>query len=204
MLSITTLSITSCASGYKSIEPKTVYYNSTATDKDVIVAYEYNVLSKKYYRKENRKDIRVASLKITNNSDKDLVFGKDLILVNRDQKELDLVANTLVYEQLKQPFLIYILYLLATPLKITTYDSVDDDFVSDESTEDSNIPIGLILGPGITGINMVKAGTANNRFKKELNHYNLTGKTIKKGTTAYGIIGIKGNSFQALAIKVVE
>ncbi len=201
VLSITILSMTSCATGYKSIEPKTVRYNSTSKDKDVVLDYQYNVLTKKYYKKENRKGIKVASLKITNNSDKDLVFGKDLKLVNRDENELILLDNTFVYKQLKQSVPTYLLYLLLTPLKLFTSSG---DTNSRGEVEQNSIPIGLVLGPGITGINMITAGNANDKFKKELNNYNLQGKTIKKGTTAYGIIGIQGNSFQSLAVKVVE
>jgi hypothetical protein len=49
---------------------------------------------------------------------------------------------------------------------------------------------------------MIAASTANTNFKNELMQNNLLGVNIKKGTTVYGLIGLKSGSAENLKIKV--
>jgi hypothetical protein len=66
----------------------------------------------------------------------------------------------------------------------------------------SSFPIGLILGPGLAGGNMIAASSANKKFNTDLNDYDLNGKTIKKGETSYGLIGINSTNFDSIKIKM--
>ena len=66
----------------------------------------------------------------------------------------------------------------------------------------SSRPIGLVVGPGLAGGNMIAAGSANKKFKTEMLEYNINGTLIKKGETRYGLIGIKSDSFDSLKLKI--
>jgi hypothetical protein len=83
----------SCASGYKTINPTNLSYHSSSSDKSVILQYKYELLDKKYKKKEVARGIRLMAVKITNNSNEDLVFGKDIILTYDDGSKLYIMDN---------------------------------------------------------------------------------------------------------------
>ncbi|MCD8413767.1 hypothetical protein LNI90_04835 [Tenacibaculum dicentrarchi] len=150
---------TSCASGYKTINPETLNYVSKSTDKGVILEYKYELLKKKYHQKELLKDIRLIAVKLTNNSDKDIIFGKDLKLTYDDGAGLYIMENEMVFKSLKQSVASYLWYLLLTPLRFYTTDSSNG-----YNQQTSSTPVGLIVGPGIAGGNMIAANSANKKF----------------------------------------
>lgn len=189
--------LSSCASGYKTIQPNTLNYLSSSKTGDVKLDYKYNLLSKKYLKKELKKGVRLAAIKITNNSNKDYVFGQDLKLTYSNGNQINLIENNTVYSMLKQGVPIYLLYLLLTPTNLYTTDTTNGFTETTSST-----PIGLVIGPGLAAGNMIAAGSANKKFKNELENYNLTGKTIKKGETKYGIIAINSNSSESIKLKL--
>ncbi len=194
ILLITVLTLTSCASGYQMIEPKSVNYNSIHEDANVKLEYKYDLLSKKYAKKELKKGVKLVAVKITNKTDRDLKFGKDIKLCHDNGAEVYVMNNEDVFSTLKQGVAIYLLYLPLTFLTFNTFDA--------NGNLTSTTPIGYIIGPGITGGNIAVAASANKKFKTELLDYNINGTIIKKGETKHGLIGIKENSVAALRLKV--
>ncbi len=193
LLALTTL-ISSCASGYKMIQPESIRYKSSHAIDKVVLDYKYNVLQKKYAKKEAKKGINLVAVKVTNYSDRDLTFGKDITLVYENGNMVPIIENEKVFKELKQSTASYLLYLLLTPLNINTSD--------DGGGETSSTPIGLVIGPGLVGGNMIAAGSANKKFKEEILEYNLNGTVIKKKEIGYGLIGIRNDSYDALKLKV--
>jgi len=57
----------------------------------------------------------------------------------------------------------YLLYLLLTPATLNT----------SSETSSNRIPIGLVLGPAITALNVGAAAGANKHFRQELEQYNM-------------------------------
>lgn len=194
LLLLAILTFTNCASGYQMIEPKSINYISTYETANVKLEYKYNLLDKKYSKKELKKGIKLLALKITNNSDSDLIFGRDAKLTYADGTEIFILDNDKVFKALKQSPASYLWYLLLTPVNLYTTGS--------DGRQTSSTPIGLVLGPGLAGGNMIAAGSANKRFKTEMLAYNIKGTIIKKGVTTYGLIGIKTNSFESLKLKI--
>lgn len=95
------------------------------------------------------------------------------------------------FKTLKQSVASHLFYLLLTPVSIYRTET------SNGFTETENIfPIGLILGPGIAGGNMIAAGSANKKFNQELMDYNINGET------KFGLIGIRSKSYDALMLKM--
>lgn len=187
----------SCASGYKTINPQSINYLSTSEDKGVKLEYKYELLDKKYKKKELAKGVRLIAVKITNNSDKDVVFGKDVKLNYDNGSEIYMMDNDKVFTSLKQSATSYLWYLLLTPVNLYTTET-QNGF----QTETSSMPIGLILGPGLAGGNMIAVSTANKKFQNDLETYNINGITIKQGQTASGLIGIRSDDYNSIKIAV--
>ena len=159
-----------------------------------MLEYKYDLLEKKYAKKEEKKDLRLVAIRITNKSGQDLVFGKDVALTYENGNEIYIMENEKVFRALKQSPASYLWYLLLSPVSVYTTDS--------NGYEENVFPIGLILGPGLTAGNMIASGSANKKFKNELLEYNLNGTLIKNGETKHGLIGIKSNSYDALRLKI--
>ncbi len=198
LLLLSIILLTSCASGYKTIQPNTINYLSADVANDIKMEYKYDLLRKKYAKKEVKKGIKLVAIKITNDSDKDVMFGRDVKLTYENGKEIHIVENDLVFTTLKQSSASYLLYLLLTPLNLYTSKTSSNGI--EETT--SSFPVGLILGPGIAVGNMITASSANANFKSELLVYNINGSVIKAGESKYGLIGIRTDSYDALKIKV--
>jgi len=192
-LLITIVSLTSCASGYKIIEPETLNFLSQHEDQNVKLEYKYNLLGKKYKKKEEKKEIKLVAIKVTNNSNRDVVFGRDALVTFENGYEVSIYDEIQSFKMLKQSPATHLFYLLLSPLQLYTNNG---------TTGGSGFPIGLILGPGITGTNMIIAGSANKKFKKDLEKYNLQGISIKIGETKYGILAIQSKGYEGLKIKV--
>jgi hypothetical protein len=193
LLFIAISTLTNCASGYKMIEPKSINYVSTNETDNVKLEYKYDLLDKKYAKKEIKKGVRVVAIKITNNSEKDIMFGRDAKLTYENGTEIFVMENEKVFTSLKQSAASYLLYLLLSPINLYT---------TENGQQTSSTPIGLIVGPGLAGGNMIAASSANKKFKTEMLEYNINGTLIKKGETEYGLIGIKADSFDSLKLKV--
>jgi|TARA_B110000495_G_C22762036_1_gene446168 hypothetical protein len=193
LLFIAISTLTNCASGYKMIEPKSINYVSTNETDNVKLEYKYDLLDKKYAKKELKKGVKLVAIKITNNSEKDLMFGRDAKLTYENGTEIFVMENEKVFTSLKQSAASYLWYLLLTPLNLYT---------AENGQQTSSTPIGLVVGPGLAGGNMIAAGSANKKFKTEMLEYNINGTLIKKGETKYGLIGIKADSFDSLKLKV--
>ncbi len=200
LLLLSIISLTSCASGYKTIQPKIINYLSNNADNGIKMEYKYDLLYKKYAKKEVKKGIKLVAVKITNESDKEVMFGKDIKLTYENGADVQILENEKVFKTLKQSPASYLFYLLLSPVNFYTTTSSSSSNGYQEST--SSFPIGLILGPGLAGGNMIAASSANANFKSELLIYNINGVVINPGETKYGLIGIDSNSYDALKIKV--
>jgi len=191
--------MTSCASGYQSIKPENLNYNSKKkSEEGISLAYKYDLLPKKYAKKEKKNDVRLIALGITNNTNRQLVFGKDFQIAYEDGTNIMMLSKEKTFGDLKQKGAYHLLYLLLTPTNLTT-TTTSNGYTQSQSF----FPIGLILGPGLAGYNLIKASSANKRFKNDLENYNLIGKTINPGEEKFGIIGIRSNSYDALKIHFI-
>lgn len=190
--------LNSCASRYKTIQPTTLNYISNNTLNGVTLEYKYDLLDKKYAKKETKKGIRLVAVKVKNNTEKDLVFGKDIKLNSENGNELYLLENERTFKSLKQSPTSYLFYLLLSPIQFFTTKT--NSYGMTEQT--SSTPIGLIIGPGLALGHMIVASNANKKFKTELNDYNINGKMIKKGETAFGLISFQSDNYDAIKIKV--
>ncbi|PXX28330.1 hypothetical protein [Arenibacter sp. ARW7G5Y1] len=197
--------LTNCASAYKMIKPKSINYVSTNETERVKIEYKYDLLHKKYAKKELKKGVTLVAIKITNNSDRDLKYGSDIKLTYENGADINVMENEKVFKTLKQRPVSFLLYLLLTPLNINRTELSDPHEIYEDWFYESRstfIPIGLVLGPGLALGNLIVASSANKKFKTEILEYNICETIIKKGETKYGLIGIKTDPFNSLKLKV--
>lgn len=159
--------------------------------------YKYDLLDKKYKKKELKKGIKLVAIKVTNNSNRDLVFGEDIKIVYDNGSSPYIMENNQIYSSLKQSTASYLWYLLLTPMNLYT-TSNQNGF----QTETSSTPIGLIIGPGLAGGNMIASSTANTKFEQDLLNYNINGTIVKSGKSISGLIGFRSASFNSIKVKV--
>ena len=189
--------LTNCASGYKMIEPKTIDYNNSDKTGNVELEYKYNLLDKRYAKKEEKENVKLVAVRITNNSEKNLMFGENIKLTYENGSELYVFENQKAFEILQQDLSSFLYYLAFTPANV--YKTETDTNGSEES---GIIPIGLILGPTLTGVNMIVANAANKKFKEEILKYNINKTIIKSGERKSGLIAIRAISFDPLKLKI--
>lgn len=189
--------MSSCASSYKTINTKNLNYRSKSTDNNVTLEYKYELLSKKYKKKEISKGVRLVAVKVINKSNKDLVFGSDIKLIYDDNTSPYIMETDNIYSALKQKPATYLWYLLLAPLQFTTTTTTNNI-----TTTQNSFPAGLIIGPGLAVGNITVASSANKKFKRNLEERNLNGLTIKSGETVTGLVGLKSYDYNAISIKV--
>ncbi len=197
LLLVSGIILSSCATSYRIINPTTLHYTSQNTEKNVGMEYRYHLLYKKYTSKEINKGIRLIAVKITNNTNKDLIFGKDINLEFEEGNDLRILDQEKVFKELKQNVAPYLFYLVLTPFVINTHQTNS----SGVQEVKGSIPVGPVLGPGLAFGNIIAGSSANKRFKSELTQYNISGLTILKGETVYGLVGIKASKFGPIKIK---
>lgn len=190
----------SCAASYKSIYPESIaYIKDNSSAKGVEVGYHHNILpekgNKKNHRKELKSGVQLIALKITNNTDTVLELNKNFLL-HSAESPLNVVPIDRTFFLLKQQPTWYLFYCLLT---FSTYSSTTTSGFS--NTSDVNIyPIGV----PIALYNIIVASSANKKFKEEMIKYSPNNRAIKKGETAYFIIGINSTTFQPISLKMIN
>lgn len=190
------LLLTSCASGYNKINPPQVDYHLSKKVDDVTLEYRYGKLTKKYTRKQLLGGVKLVSVKITNNSDKELIYGQNIKLTYAQGKEANIIENKKAFKLIRQQSVPYFLYLLLIPLDFESRDAY--------GRVTSSVQIGKILGPAISLLNFLTAESANSKMKRELLKNDLEGRSIKAGETVYGIVALKTVEWEELDISVLK
>ncbi|EMR03644.1 hypothetical protein [Cesiribacter andamanensis] len=195
--------LSSCAGSYHQIYPRSLEYSyATAAQAPVTLGYRYDVLSqrgnKKFARKEEKNNIQLMAVQLTNNTSTPLVFGRDIQLTNNNVV-VNPLPSGLVHKQLKQQAPLFLLYLLMSPMKVTVTKATNG-FV----TEQSVYPVGLILGPALGVGNMVVASGNNQKFQAELLQHDLVGRIIQPGETVYGLVGVGHTGYAPLSVRLVD
>jgi hypothetical protein len=162
------------------------------------MVYSVNRGNKKYVKKENKNFVKVAAVKLTNNTANTIDISRDVTFYS-GPNQFSPLEPKLAHSRLKQSVPIYLLYALLTPMRIyeTTY-------VNGFPQQKGIFPIGLIVGPGVTLYNMITASTANAKLLKDLETYSVLNRQIAPGETLHGLIVIPNGNYNPLTVKVVS
>ncbi len=184
-----------CAASYKAINPTQLYYTAHSSRDNIQISYKYNVLqdkgNKKIAKKALRKGIQVVAIKLTNNTDKTINVRKDLNFYAGDNPVYPMVPVDIKNKlrQIVPAYLPYLFLTFTTAIFSNGYSSV-------------SVPVGVVLGPGLTAGNMAVAATANKRLLRELNDFNILDRNIRPGETVYGIIGIRNSGYGPISARL--
>jgi hypothetical protein len=171
---------------------------------NIALEYKYDLLEKKYKKNETKKEVKLIAVKITNNSDKDIMFGRDFKFIYENNNDVHLMETEKLYKAIKQSPASYLWYLLLSPMQFYSGSTTTNNNGMVETKPANTFPIGLFLGPGLAGGNMLAASSANKNFKNELMQFDLLGKTIKPGETAYGLVGALSTNYDSIKIEVQD
>jgi hypothetical protein len=193
--------LSGCAGSYRTINPESLPYQQqqSNTDAAVQVGYHYNILTelgnKKFARKEKKKNLNLVAVKITNNTDRTLIFGKDIFLRSEGQL-VSPVSYMRTFRTLKHKTPLFLLYLPLIHLNVTTVEQTHSGY------KQRFYPVGLIVGPILSFGNMLKAHSNNKKFLKELKAHKLQDKEIQPGETVYGLIGVQKSTFAPIEVEM--
>jgi hypothetical protein len=195
---ITILLFSSCARSFYVIDPPGQYYSAKSEYSDIEMYYKYDVLAstknKRYAKKQIKKGLNVVAVKIVNTTTQNITIGQTAKFYS-GENEVNLLDMGFTHKALKQTTPSYLLYLLLTPTRFVA---------TRNGTVTTNIPIGVLLGPGLAGGNIAFAASANKKFKEELFLYDLNNKQIAPGQTVYGLISFRNEEFLPLKLKIIK
>lgn len=196
-----------CAAGYKTLNPESlVYVRDNASSPNVSAEYHFNGLvgakNKKYHKKEIKRGTQLVAIKISNNTSEDLEYNKNFLLYS-GQTQVSVLPVETVHNDLKQQAPLYLLHLLWTFTNLTTNTSSSSNGTV-TSSETKVFPIGLIIGPVVAFGNVLVASSANNKFRSELTKHSIFNKVIKKGETAFFLVGLKSSGFAPISVKTTN
>lgn len=193
------LSLTGCATRYRLINPTELNYPANSLDDGIQLSVKYDVLrsnsNRRYARKEQKRGIKVIAVKVTNLTDSVLHVGRDLTFYVGDQPMLMMDPNE-VASTVKQSTLAYLPYMLLSFLKLDYMIITPTEYITGQ------LDIGYVLGPGITAGNMLKAHSANKKFRRELLDYDIIDRSIQKGESIYGIIAFRSYDYLPVSVKI--
>ena len=165
-------------------------FNTTETAiANMIIQLKQDIVSDEA-KKERKNNIKLVAVKITNNTDKVINLGTNAAFFVGNSMIVPMDVNS-IKNRLKQSVPSHLFYLLLTPLTFTFNNS-------------KPLPVGLILGPALSGGNMLVAGNANKKFYEELLQYDILNRDIQKGETVYGLVGFRNLDFSPLTIKITK
>ena len=192
---LSVLFISGCATSYNAINPRQLYYTAHTSRDGILISYKYNVLqekgNKKFAKKERRKNVQMIAIKLTNKTNRTINARKDLIFYSGDTPIYPMQPVD-VKNKIRQSVPSYLPYLLLT---FTTV-------IFPDGSSAVAVPVGLVLGPGITAGNMAVAATANKRLLDELDRYNILDKDIAPGDTVFGIISVQNSGFGPISVRL--
>lgn len=187
--------ISGCASVYHPIEPLIVSYQAPEYTDSIGFSYRYELLrevgNRKYARKEEKAGIRVVAVQIANNSSKKIKLGENLSLY-AGEDTVQFITPHEVRKKLKQRIGFYFLYLAPSFYNPSVTNGASEQVV----------PLGIIVGPGLTFLNIFIAASSNSNLEKELELYNMQNVVIEPGESAKGLVSISANNSVPLYLRL--
>ena len=179
-----------CASSYTSPRKRTLSWHGGDAAAAIALEYDYNAMraagNGKYARSAASLGLEIPAVRIKNNTDRVIVVKKDL----------DFTVGGALAEPsepgsetagIRQMTGAYAWWMTLVTVNIFSSKTECSGYGGCES-KTSFIPVGLILGPLITGINCGVSSSSNTAFKGDVEGHNLLNATLKPGETATGFL----------------
>jgi hypothetical protein len=135
-------------------------------------------------KKEIRHDLRVVGVELTNLTDHDIIFSKDIKVFMGESPIMPVIPGV-VKARIHQVAPMYLLYCLG----VVQYTKEEG-----ENSQTWVLPVGVPIAIA----NMIVANGANQKFMKDLIRYDLSKKLIRSGETVYGIVSFNAKGSEPL------
>lgn len=197
-------SLMACASSYHPIERNGFDYASGVASPGVEFKYKLQALqgtgNPGYAARASNYGVDVTAVKIRNTGDRPIVVGEDVEYLE-EGKPIKPVPAKRAAGTINQGVGGSALWLLLMPINGFTSSTSCDGYSGCE-TSTNIIPIGLIAGPVMALINLVRASTANTEMAKDLESGDLLGKTLQPGEEATGYLVFRRLEDRVLAARL--
>jgi hypothetical protein len=195
--------ISGCAATYHPLSLDNITYTPGDTIKGISYGYCYNVLTeqgnKKYGEKENQKNIKLVAFSFTNTGLHKIDLVNDLEYFQYGTRQIiPLESNTIASSFEQNPNKYYAdLGLMLLNGYYSEESSINGDVTSSHFRI---IPIGLIIGPILTIVNISAAKNANLLFAKDLEKYSPS-IPIESGQKMFVLIPFEDISERPIQIR---
>jgi hypothetical protein len=197
------LLFTGCASTFKPVNRQSLRYQPSTLSPEIDFAYSRNALSDsrnaKYDRRAASTRTDIVAVKLQNKTDHPLSVKDDLTFFSGGKMVEPAEAGPAI-RRIRQSPGAYCLFLIMAPANI---------YGSSTSCTDGNchssfafIPVGIIIGPILAGINAAVASSANDGFRKEIQGHDLWDKTLAPGDTATGYLVFPNSNQKTLVARL--
>jgi hypothetical protein len=188
-----------CASSYKKIYPKFVYFHnktSLAEDVDIYYSYDvqYDVNNKKYHRHEKQSNLTAIALRIDNRSASTIVLSPtNLTLKTQMGRIIPLVDSDTYIKRVRQRSENYLWHALwGVNFRVDT----------ESNPGEARLELGYSLPFLFISLgNVAFSEISNARFKKNIEQELILGKPILPGKTEYGILLIPENNYPEIVFE---
>jgi hypothetical protein len=178
-----------CARSFHPVNLEALPYKPSTLSPEIGFAYSRSALidsrNGRYANRAISSRTDIVAVKLQNKSDHPLSVKDDLTFFF-GSKMVEPAEAASAIRRIRQSPALFCLFLLLAPANF---------YGSEKSCEDGDchsssifIPVGLIVGPMLAGINAAMASSANNGFRKEIQGHDLSGKTLAPGETATGYL----------------
>jgi hypothetical protein len=187
---LTFLMLSQCAGPYYSSDPSKFQYKTLHNTEQ----FEYYMIddvlakskNKRFAKKEKKQGLRMMAVKIKNITDSSIILSETNLKIDQPQENYSVIPPAHFYDKTKKNTSLYLIWGLAfftygkTEINTNAYGTPSADFTT------VIVPIGI----PIAIINMLISDKANKNYKKNLEQYNLLGKTLNPGEEVYGFVFI--------------
>jgi hypothetical protein len=192
-----------CASTFKPVNRQGLLYKSSTLSPEIEFAYSRNAMrdsrNSKYDRTALSSRTDIVAVKFQNKTDHPLSVKDDLTYFIGSKVVEPAEAATAIVHVRQKPAK-YCLFLLMAPANI--YGSSTSCTDGECHSSLAFIPIGIIIGPVLAGINAAIASSANDGFRKEIQEHDLWGKTLAPGDSASGYLVFPNSSQKPLMARL--
>tara|TARA_B110000971_G_C20027772_1_gene509807 strand:+ start:2367 stop:3293 length:927 start_codon:yes stop_codon:yes gene_type:complete len=181
--------LTSCASSFKTINPKNQEFSHRIETKGLTVEYNPNILkhskNTRFQKKADKKNISFIVGKFTNTSSDTLNLGENVIF------NIEKTSTNESYSTLKQRPWTYFLALISAGFTIGSQSNSGYLGIN---------PLALIYSIP----NSIIATIANKKMKKELKKYDLKNINVPPKESKYGLISYNTKNSESLNIEMIN
>ena len=181
------MSVMSCASTYKPLDPASYTYSRSFEIKDTLrVNYLYKTQAmsgnKRYDKRERRYGMASVAVKIENLSDSTIELTRSNFHISSPNGGKTIYTPEVYSKKVKQWAAVHLLHTLWGPWAI----SWQEDEHGETDVHFIFIPIGAVVGIG----NAIRASNANHDNLANQERYKIWNKKIEPGATLYGLAAI--------------